>query len=165
MQPSVMPFKKSFKRIDIDFDNQKDLVFSAPVGSASRILHFYQFFLKTNNSYKYHEISKSKDYPEFFFFSAGQIEIDTLNKYVITTGDGGNFGSHSKDVFQWSEGRLVKIKSLEKTYSEKGFVMEEFTHNNENQKSVKQWIIKNEEQAEKYFKNWSKTASTQVFKF
>jgi hypothetical protein len=164
-QPSVMPYQKSFELFDINFDGKKDVIFSAPVGSISRLLHFYQVFLKTNTSYKYHEFSPDKDYPKFFLFSAGQIQIDAVNKHIITLGDGGNFGTHSKDVLKWRDGRLIKIKSLEKIYSEKGFVMEEFTHDNQMKKSVKQWIIRNEEKADKYFENWLKTSATQVFEF
>jgi hypothetical protein len=167
IQPSVVPSKKTILMLDINFDNQKDIVFSAPTGSASRILEFYQFFLRTPEGYKYYEISPKKDYPTFFWFSTSTIGIDTVQQQLTTWGDGGNFGTHSKDIFKWVDGKLVITKSLEKTYNmgKDVYLFQELIYEQNKRKLVKEWTIRKEKEAEKTFENWEKAPTTQYINF
>jgi hypothetical protein len=140
--------------IDINFDNQKDLVVRNHLYS-SRMIIDYRIFLRNQANYCY----------DSHFLSAYSTEIDTLNKSIITTSDGGNYGTHSKSVNKWINGKLIEITSLGKSYSEKGYIFEEVVYKNQKKRLLKRWTIKDEKKAQEYFDNWQKTPSTKTIEF
>ena len=142
-------------------------MFYAPIGSASRIVEYYQCLLKTNNSYQLYS-PNSEDIAPFFFISTDKFGIDTVQKQLASFGDGGNFGTHSKTIHQWKNGNLIEIKKLEMhiemNYYQKSphYLFQEFRKKNQDWVLTKEWVSKKtEDKIWKYFENWN-SATTQI---
>jgi hypothetical protein len=95
---------------DLDFDRKSELIVKYPVFSASRAISRFEIF-------KYDSIEfKMKHFNTLF--SMDSIYLNDKTKTFMTTTDGGNYGVHSKTIYQWMENKFLEVKELERSFVE-----------------------------------------------
>ncbi len=143
----AMYFPDTIRKEDINFDNQTDFMLVYDIKSASRMVNSYELLL----------LNPQKNISKLRLYSTDTIAILPKTKTIITWADGGNFGTHEKNIYCWNSDTLQEIKRLEKIISinkqEKimGYNMTEYVLKSDKLVKKRAWLEKNETD---YFEKW-----------
>lgn len=90
---------------DVNFDNQKDIILTYMIQSASRGIYLHKLFI-TKPKANYQLVSLYSSDPD--------LNISKQNKTIMIGEDGGIYGLNSKSVYHWNSDTLQEIKRLDK---------------------------------------------------
>lgn len=139
----------TIKTGDFNFDKQPDVYIRYSVKHVSRVISIFYFltFDKEQKKPKYKQ----------YIYSTDSIAILPKTKNIITWVDGGNFGRHEKNIYQWNSDTLQEIKKIERTIAMNkdggilGYEMIEYVLQNNKLVKKREWLDKNESD---YFEKW-----------